>query len=451
MTATAMDGRSKVTFWKPGTDVPGSHIDEERQNITETAASSVVYNPNSSLSIERQRQALPVFRYRNHILYLVENCHTVVIVGETGCGKSTQIPQYLVEAGWAAGGRTIVVTEPRRVAAITVATRVAEERGAVLGDEIGFAVRFDSRCDPASTRLKFVTDGLLIREMMSDPLLSSYSVIMLDEAHERSVCTDIVIGLVKKVQRRRPELRIIVTSATLDAEKVRNFFSSGDQSQDDVAILSIEGRMFPIDIFYALDPVPDFVQATVEIIKKIHHSEPVGDVLAFLTGQEDIDMVVRALINEARQLPRDAMKMRVLSMHGGLPRSEQLKVFERTHHGTRKIVIATNIAEASVTIDGIVYVVDAGYVKMPAYNATCGIESLVVAPISKASAEQRAGRAGRVRSGKVTYTAFSKIYRYLTIAEALGVSNAHCNIKVTGSRHQTVGKLGECSSKATEQ
>jgi len=404
MTAVTMDAKSKVKFWKPGTDAPGSHIEEERQNIAETAASSVVYNPNASLSVERQRQCLPVFRYRNHILYLVEKYRTVVIVGETGCGKSTQIPQYLVEAGWAAGGRVVTVTEPRRVAAITVASRVAEERGAVLGDEVGFAVRFDNRCDPMSTRLKFVTDGLLIREMMSDPLLSRYSVIMLDEAHERSLCTDIVIGLIKKIQRRRPELRVVVASATLDAEKVRDFFNTnvtGDPSKDDVAILSVEGRMFPIDIFYALDPVPDFVQATIDTIKKIHHHEPAGDILAFLTGQDDIDMVVRALINEARQQPRDAMRMRVLAMHGGLPRSDQFRVFERTPRGTRKIVVATNIAEASVTIDGIVYVVDAGFVKMPAYNASCGIESLVVAPISKASAEQRAGRAGRVRSGKV--------------------------------------------------
>lgn len=400
-----MDARPKLKFWKPGTDAPGGHIEEERLNTSESASSSVVYNPNASLSVERQRQSLPVFRYRNHILYLVENYRTVVVVGETGCGKSTQIPQYLVEAGWAAGGRVVAVTEPRRVAAITVATRVAEERGAVLGDEVGFAVRFDSRCSPSSTRLKFVTDGLLIREMMSDPLLSTYSVIVLDEAHERSLCTDIVIGLIKKIQRCRPELRVVVASATLDAEKIREFFNtnvSGDPSQDDVAILSVEGRMFPIEIFYALDPFPDYVKATINTIMTIHNHEPAGDILAFLTGQEDIDMVVRALIIEARQQPREAMRMRVLPMHGGLPRADQLKVFERTSRSTRKIVVATNIAEASVTIDGIVYVVDAGFVKMPAYNASCGLESLVVAPISQASAEQRAGRAGRVRSGKVS-------------------------------------------------
>jgi len=402
--AIVMDARPKVKFWKPGSDTPGSHIEEERENVVETASFSMVYNPNASFSIERQRQSLPVFRYRNHILYLVENYRTVIIVGETGCGKSTQIPQYLIEAGWAASGRVVAVTEPRRVAAITVATRVAEEHGSVLGDEVGYVVRFDSRCDASRTRLKFVTDGLLIREMMSDPLLSNYSVIMLDEAHERSLSTDIVIGLIKKIQRRRPELRVIVASATLDAEQVRDFFNtnvSGDSSKDDAAILSVEGRLFSIDVFYTLDPVPDFVQAAIETVKKIHHGEPAGDVLVFLTGQDDIDTVVRVLIAEARQQPRDAMRMRVLPMHGGLPRTDQLKVFERTPRGTRKIVVATNIAEASVTIDGIVYVVDAGFVKMPAYNANCGIESLVTAPISQASADQRAGRAGRIRCGKV--------------------------------------------------
>ena len=409
-----MDARArpKVKFWKPGTDAPGSCIEEERLNTVETAASSVVYNPNASLSMERQRQSLPVFRYRNQILYLVENYRTVVVVGETGCGKSTQIPQYLVEAGWAAGGRVVTVTEPRRVAAVTVATRVAEECGAVLGGRVGFAVRFDSRCDPATTRLKFVTDGLLIREMMSDPLLSSYSVVMLDEAHERSLCTDIVVGLVKKIQRRRPELRVIVASATLDAENVRDFFNtniSGDPAQDDVAIVSVEGRMFPIDIFYLLDPVPDYVKATIETVRKIHRNEPAGDVLAFLTGQDDIHVVVRTLINDARQQPRDVMRMRVLPMHGSLPRAEQLRVFERTPRNTRKIVVATNVAEASVTIDGIVYVVDAGFVKMPAYNAGCGTESLIIAQISRASAEQRAGRAGRVRSGKVSVSLLSTL------------------------------------------
>lgn len=151
-------------------------------------------------------------------MYLVENYQTVVIVGETGCGKSTQVPQYLAEAGWTAEGRVVGVTQPRRVAAVTVAGRVADERGAVLGHEVGYCIRFDDCTDPLATRIKFLTDGMLVREMMVDPLLTKYSVIMLDEAHERTLYTDIAIGLLKKIQKKRGDLRLIVASATLDAE-----------------------------------------------------------------------------------------------------------------------------------------------------------------------------------------------------------------------------------------
>lgn len=346
---------------------------------------------------------MPIFQYRSHILYLLEKYQTLIIIGETGCGKSTQIPQYLLEAGWTVGERVVAITQPRRVAAITVATRVAEERGCMLGHDVGYAVRFEDCCD-VTTRLKFLTDGLLLREMMSDPLLSKYSVVMLDEAHERNLYTDIAIGLLKKIQKKRPELRIIVASATLDAERVFEFFNRNqttDRSKDTVAALSVEGRTFPVEIFYALDPLPDYIKATVETVMKIHRSEGSGDVLAFLTGMEEVDNVVRLLIDEAKSLPKDAMRMRILPMYGSLPGSEQLKIFERTPKHTRKVVVATNIAEASITINGIVYVVDCGFVKLCAYNPKCGINSLVVVPVSQASAEQRAGRAGRVRSGKV--------------------------------------------------
>lgn len=407
MADTGMDsssGHSRPKFWKPGTDVPPSVISEERHGPEVEGSSSFVYNANVSLSIDQQRQHLPIFRYRLHLLYLLEKFQTVIVIGETGSGKSTQIPQYLLEAGWAAGGRVVAITQPRRVAAITVATRVADERGTKIGQDVGYAVRFEDCCDSARTRLKFLTDGLLVREMMSDPLLSKYSVVMLDEAHERSLNTDIVIGLLKKIQKKRPELRIIVASATLDAAKVYEFFNTNkdsDRSKDTVAALSVEGRTFPVDVFYAIDPVPDYIKATVETVMKIHHTEGNGDVLAFLTGMEEVGNVVRLLIEEARKLGTDGMKMKVLPMYGSLPGSEQLKVFERTPRNTRKIVVATNIAEASITINGIVYVVDCGFVKLCAYNPKCGVNSLVVVPISQASAEQRAGRAGRVRSGKV--------------------------------------------------
>ncbi|XP_022084091.1 probable ATP-dependent RNA helicase DHX35 [Acanthaster planci] len=390
-------------FWKPGTDKPGAGLKEERSQISEGSGECAVYNPYVAISIEQQRQRLPVFKHRNHILYLLEKYKTVVIVGETGCGKSTQIPQYLVEAGWAAEGRTVGVTQPRRVAAVTVAQRVAEERGAVIGHEVGYSIRFEDCTDPDTTKIKFMTDGYLVREMMNDPLLSKYSVIMLDEAHERTLYTDIAVGLLKKIQRRRPEMRIIVASATLDAEAFRDFFNQNetdDASQDTAGILTVEGRTFPVDIFYSINPVPDYLKATAETIMKLHKAEPAGDILAFVTGQEEVERVMEMVLQEIRSLQFDHMKMLALPMYAGLPGKEQMRVFERVGRNTRKVVIATNIAETSITINGIVYVIDSGFVKLRAYNSKPGLSGLVVVPVSQASAQQRAGRAGRVRSGQ---------------------------------------------------
>ncbi|XP_048253674.1 probable ATP-dependent RNA helicase DHX35 [Haliotis rufescens] len=438
-----MTTRFTPKFWKPGTAGPGQGLQEERQSTKDAEAQPVKYNPNQSMSIEQQRQKLPVFQHRSHILYLVERYQTVVIIGETGSGKSTQIPQYLLEAGWAAEGHVIAVTQPRRVAAITVADRIAEERGTLLGDEVGYMIRFDDCSDPNNTRMLFLTDGMLIREIMKDPLLRKYSIIMVDEAHERSINTDILLGLLRKIQKKRNDLKVIVASATLNAEEMRDFFNSNDTKEplnDTATILTVEGREFPVDIHYLLDPHPDYLKATVETVMKIHFNQREGDVLAFLTGQEEVQRVVSMLIDEAKKLKKDDLKMKVLPMHGSLPASEQMKVFERTSRYVRKIVVATNIAETSITINGIVYIVDCGFVKIKAYNPTSGIESLVIVPVSQASANQRAGRAGRVRAGKAyrlyTETAYDGLPES-TVAEmqrsdlapvvlqlkALGISN----------------------------
>ncbi|XP_058535533.1 probable ATP-dependent RNA helicase DHX35 isoform X1 [Ochotona princeps] len=407
-----------VKFWRPGTEGPGVSISEERPSLAENSGTTIVYNPYAALSIEQQRQKLPVFKLRNHILYLIENYQTVVIVGETGCGKSTQIPQYLAEAGWTAEGRVVGVTQPRRVAAVTVAGRVAEERGAVLGHEVGYCIRFDDCTHPQATRIKFLTDGMLVREMMVDPLLTKYSAIMLDEAHERTLYTDIAIGLLKKIQKKRGDLRLIVASATLDAEKFRDFFNqneTSDPSRDTCVILTVEGRTFPVDIFYLQSPVPDYIKSTVETVMKIHQTEADGDILAFLTGQEEVETAVSMLMEEARALARTGMKkhLRVLPMYAGLPSFEQMKVFERVSRSVRKVIVATNVAETSITISGIVYVIDCGFMKLRAYNPRTAIECLVVVPVSQASANQRAGRGGRNRSGKCyrlyTEEAFDKL------------------------------------------
>eukprot|EP00041_Stephanoeca_diplocostata_P017929 m.370903 g.370903 ORF g.370903 m.370903 type:complete len:708 (+) comp20863_c0_seq3:146-2269(+) len=388
--------------WRPTELAPGG-LPAERAERGQTESDAIAYNRFGSMPLSSQRKRLPIFKHREHILYMLENFQTVVIVGETGSGKTTQIPQYLHEAGWTAGGRCVVCLQPRRVAATTVAKRVAEERGQRLGDEVGYAIRFDN-CEGPLTRIKYMTEGMLVREMMADPLLSKYSVIMLDEAHERTLFLDIVVGLLYKVQRKRADLRLIISSATLDAESFKDFYNANttkDPRKDTAAILSITGRSYPVDVFYSEKPVADYVAATVSTALDIHNEEDEGDILAFVTGQDEVDAVcerIRSQFDEQSQ--RVSVDLLVLPMYGGLPAMDQLKVFDAAPPNTRKVIVATNIAEASVTIEGVAYIIDCGFVKMKGYSPSTGIESLVVTPVSQASANQRAGRGGRMRAGK---------------------------------------------------
>ncbi|XP_067128593.1 probable ATP-dependent RNA helicase DHX35 [Centruroides vittatus] len=392
-------------FWKPGFETGDQSTDRPEEG--ETERTNFVYNPHSSLSIQKQRQRLPIFKNRNHILHLLENYQTLIIVGETGCGKSTQIPQYLLEAGWCSNGMVIGITEPRRVAAITLATRVSEEYGGILGQEVGYSVRFNDNYNPKETKIKFMTEGILVREMMGDPLLRSYSVLMLDEIHERTMYSDIILGLLKKILKKRLDLCLIISSATLEAEMLQEFFNfknnTIDGIEDTSVILSIEGREFPVDVYYLKEPTPDYVKASVDTAMKIHYSEEKGDILIFLTGQEEVESAVTLLIEHAKEIKQkqNHNKIFVLPMYGALPASDQMKVFQSTPNNVRKIVVATNIAEASLTINGIVFVIDCGFVKLRCYNPYTNTDSLIVVPVSQASAEQRAGRAGRVRFGKV--------------------------------------------------
>ncbi|KAK4589753.1 hypothetical protein RGQ29_020362 [Quercus rubra] len=398
-------------FWKPGTEKPRIVDDEEGGVLfLSTAASSSSSSGFGYGSMEKQRQRLPVYKYRTAILYLVETHATSIIVGETGSGKTTQIPQYLKEAGWADGGRVIACTQPRRLAVQSVAARVAEEMGVKLGEEVGYTIRFEDLTNTNTTTIKFLTDGVLLREMMDDPLLTKYSVIMVDEAHERSISTDILLGLLKKIQRRRPELRLIISSATIEAKSMSAFFQASKRRRGlegeelgprmEPAILSVEGRGFNVQIHFAEEPVSDYVQAVVSTVLSIHNQEPMGDILVFLTGQDDIDTAVKLLNEEAQSNGKKSSGLIVLPLYSGLSRAEQELIFTPTPRGKRKVVISTNIAETSLTLEGIVYVVDSGFSKQRFYNPISDIENLVVAPLSKASARQRAGRAGRVRPGK---------------------------------------------------
>ncbi|CAM9913588.1 unnamed protein product, partial [Laminaria digitata] len=346
-----------------------------------------------------------------------------------------QIPQYLHEAGWTAFNHAVVCTQPRRVAAYTVATRVAEEMGSQLGETVGYAVRFDSRVGP-QTKVKFCTDGMLLREMMMDPLLTAYSVVMLDEAHERTIYNDILFGLLKKIMRKRKELRIIVASATLDAEQFREFFET-NRTKSPIAntatILSIQGRQHPVDVLYTEKPVSDYVRAAVDAALSVHSTEPVGDILIFLPGAEEIDAAVEMLREHAPQQSGSSGRwgnsttgagggggpLQALPFYSALPLNVQMKVFEPTRHGVRRVVVATTIAETSVTIDGIRYVIDPGFVRLPFYNPAQGFGALLTTLTSKASAKQRAGRAGRVAPGKCLRLMTEEDYHALLPAQTV--------------------------------
>ena len=275
---------------------------------------------------------------------------------------------------------------------MSVSARVAEEMGVKLGNEVGYSIRFED-CTSERTVLKYMTDGMLLREFLGEPDLSSYNVMIIDEAHERTLHTDILFGLIKDIARFRTDLKLLISSATLDAEKFSEFF-------DDAPIFRIPGRRFPVDIFYTKAPEADYIDACVVTILQIHVTQPLGDILVFLTGQEEIETCQELLTERTRALGSKIRELLIVPIYANLPSDMQSKVFEKTPPGARKVVLATNIAETSLTIDNIIYVIDPGFNKQNSYNARTGMESLIVTPVSKASANQRAGRAGRVAAGK---------------------------------------------------
>uniref|UniRef100_A0A8P4KTJ8 RNA helicase n=1 Tax=Dicentrarchus labrax TaxID=13489 RepID=A0A8P4KTJ8_DICLA len=352
-------------------------------------------------SMQEVRRSLPIFPYREDLLAAINEHQILVIEGETGSGKTTQIPQYLLEDGYTNGGMKIGCTQPRRVAAMSVAARVAQEMGVKLGNEVGYSIRFED-CTSERTVLKYMTDGMLLREFLTEPDLASYSVIIIDEAHERTLHTDILFGLIKDIARFRSDLKVLVASATLDTERFSCFF-------DEAPVFRIPGRRFPVDIFYTKAPEADYLEACVVSVLQIHVTQAPGDVLVFLTGQEEIEACCEMLQERCRRLGSKIAELLVLPIYANLPSDMQAKIFNPTPPGARKVVVATNIAETSLTIDGIIYVIDPGFCKQKSYNARTGMESLIVTPCSRASANQRAGRAGRVAAGKCfrLYTAWA--------------------------------------------
>ncbi|KAK4046359.1 hypothetical protein OIV83_006140 [Microbotryomycetes sp. JL201] len=335
-------------------------------------------------SIDEVRKSLPVYEWREQFLAAVREYQVVIIEGETGSGKTTQLPQYLHEGGFTKGGLKIGCTQPRRVAAMSVAARVAEEMGCRVGAEVGYSIRFED-CTSDKTVIKYMTDGMLLREFLTEPDLAAYSVMIIDEAHERTLSTDILLGLVKDIARFRPEFRLLISSATLNASKFSDYF-------DEAPIFRIPGRRYPVDILYTPQPEANYLHAAVTTVFQIHTSQPKGDILVFLTGQDEIEAAQENIEETARALGNKVAELIICPIYANLPTDMQAKIFEPTPEGARKVVLATNIAETSITIDGVVYVIDPGFVKQNSYNPRSGMESLVVVP--------RAGRAGRVGPGK---------------------------------------------------
>ncbi|XP_064193712.1 putative pre-mRNA-splicing factor ATP-dependent RNA helicase PRP1 isoform X3 [Anguilla rostrata] len=362
--------------------------------------------------ILKKRLQLPVWEYRERFADILNRHQSFVLVGETGSGKTTQIPQWCVDMVRALPGpkRGVACTQPRRVAAMSVAQRVADEMDVMLGQEVGYSIRFED-CSSAKTILKYMTDGMLLREAMNDPLLERYGVIILDEAHERTLATDILMGVLKEVVRQRADLKVIVMSATLDAGKFQVYF-------DSCPLLTIPGRTHPVEIFYTPEPERDYLEAAIRTVIQIHMcEEEEGDVLLFLTGQEEIDEACKRIKREIDDLGPEVGDIKIIPLYSTLPPQQQQRIFEppppRKPSGAigRKVVVSTNIAETSLTIDGVVFVIDPGFAKQKVYNPRIRVESLLVTAISKASAQQRAGRAGRTRPGKCFRLYTEKAYK----------------------------------------
>ncbi|XP_066583153.1 ATP-dependent RNA helicase DHX33-like [Prorops nasuta] len=396
---------SKLTPKRPNTVVFG---DSQNNKVPKHEDSQQFQKDPSldkiTLNLLQQRKALPVYKLRKKLLEEIRKNNTLIIIGETGSGKTTQIPQLLLNSGMAASG-TIGITSPRRVAAVSVARRVAQEQGTEPGKLVGYCVRFED-VTSSQTKIKYLTDGMMVREAMTDEILSDYSVVILDEAHERSVQTDVLMGVARRAQKLRKlknltPLKLIIMSATMDVDKFTNYFEA--------PAVYLEGRQHPIKIYHAKSSQEDYAFAALVTVFQIHRQAAENeDILVFLTGQEEIEAAAISARQVAKQLDgKGYPALKVFPLYSALPTHQQLDAFRPAPPGMRKLVLSTNVAETSVTIEGIRHVVDTGVVKARTHHPTTGLDVLKVEKISKAQAWQRTGRSGREAPGKC-YRIFTK-------------------------------------------
>ncbi|KAK7626799.1 putative ATP-dependent RNA helicase, partial [Phyllosticta citricarpa] len=373
------------------------------------------------------RQALPIWRQQDAIRDALRDTRDVLILaGETGSGKSTQVPQFLLGEPWLGAKQQIAITQPRRVAAISLARRVAEEMGSTLGNAsprsvVGYSVRFDVSVAPA-TRVKYLTEGMLLQELLRDPWLRAYGCVVVDEVHERSVNVDLILGFLRRIvcgewreKRGGRRLKVVVMSATADTERLVRFFDEGFQEMrgevDDgtkmeaehhpsISTCHIEGRMYPVQVRYLPEATTDIIESSLKTIFEVHVKEPLpGDILVFLTGQDTIEALEKLVNEYAASMSPELPKIQTLPLFAALPQLLQQRVFQPAPPRTRKVILSTNIAETSVTVPGVRHVVDCGKSKVKQFRAALNLDSLLVKPISQSAAIQRKGRAGREAPG----------------------------------------------------
>ncbi|RMJ09370.1 hypothetical protein CDV36_010996 [Fusarium kuroshium] len=428
-TSTPEDSTPKTTSNTESADKKDEKFSRPKKNFKDR--NNDKFRGREDPKLLKTRKELPIWQYRQEIQKALRKSGSdvLVLVGETGSGKSTQVPQFLYQESWCrrqrvklpdsndeiSVGGMVAITQPRRVAATTLAHRVSQEAGTPLGKGrpdglVGYSVRFDHQV-PKGSRIKFLTEGMLLQELLRDPNLRSYSAIVVDEIHERSLDVDLLVGFLKQILsgdlsgRGGIPLKVVIMSATADVEGIQEFFKDirpKIQDTNPLQVLKIKGRQYPVEVTHEPRPVADLQDALLKTVFKIHLQEQLpGDILAFLTGQEEIESAQKLIEEYAGTLASNVPKVKVFPLYGQLSMDAQREAFLPVKASfTRKIVLATNIAETSVTVPGVRYVVDCGKAKVKQYRARLGMESLLAKPISKSSAVQRTGRAGREGPGK---------------------------------------------------